>query len=211
MSLVVGWLKENFVALASDGKAIVKDDSGKVSLVGEDVPTFHLFTPDIIIAAAGNKEFFDVLVRSLQPLVEQSGGDDHLFEYLTTAVPLAARGLLPRLPTHNEALLLTGYDPTQKRFRGLRWNRSENFVEHEILQGRVLVMGFSEASKTLARRLAVGRLSQLESLDEVRATLEEVIREVSALVPEHIDENVTSCLIYRERDDERALSKEASG
>ena len=211
MSLVVGWLKENFVALASDGKAIVKDDSGKVSLVGEDVPTFHLFTPDIIIAAAGNKEFFDVLVRSLQPLVEQSGGDDHLFEYLTTAVPLAARGLLPCLPTHNEALLLTGYDPAQKRFRGLRWNRSENFVEHEILQGRVLVMGFSEASKTLARRLAVGRLSQLESLDEVRATLEEVIREVSALVPEHINENVTSCLIYRERDDESALSKEASG
>ena len=211
MSRVVGWLTENFVAVASDGKAIAKDESGKLSLAGEDVPEFHLFTPEIIIAAAGNKEFFEVLVRSLQPLVEQSRDDEHLFEYLAAAIPLAARGLLPCLATHNEALLLTGYDPAQKRFRCLRWNTGENFIEHEILQGRVLVMGFSEASKTLARRLAVGRLSQLESLDEVRATLEEVIREVSALVPEHIDENVTSCLIYRERDDERALSKEASG
>ena len=211
MSLVVGWLKENFVAIASDGMAVVEDESGRVSLVGEDVSKFHLFTPDIIIAAAGNKEFFEVLARSLQPLVEQSGGDEHLFEYLTTAIPLAARGLSPRLPTDDEALLLTGYDAAQQHFRCLRWNRSENFVEHEILQGRVLVMGFGEASKTLARRLAVNRLSQIKSLDEVRATLEEVIREVSALVPEHVNGNVTSCLIYRESDDEGALSREASG
>lgn len=211
MSLVVGWLTENFVAVASDGRAVAKDESGKVSLAGEDVPEFHLFTPEIIIAAARNKEFFDVLVRSLQPLVEQSRDDEHLFEYLTAAIPLAARGLLPRLATHNEALLLTGYDPAQKRFRCLRWNTGENFIEHEILQGRVLVMGFGEASETLARRLAVARLSEIESLDEVRATLEEVIREMSRLVPEHINGNVTSCLIYREKDEESTLAREASG
>ena len=84
MSLVVGWLMENFVAIAGDGKAIAKDESGKVSFVGENVPKFYLFTPDVIIAAAGDDEFFDVLVRSLEPLVEQSRGDEQLFEYLTT-------------------------------------------------------------------------------------------------------------------------------
>lgn len=208
MSLVVGWLMENFVAIAGDGKAIAKDESGKVSFVGEDVPKFYLFTPDVIIAAAGDDEFFDVLVRSLEPLVEQSRGDEQLFEYLTTAIPLAAQGLVRCLPTHNEDVLLTGYDATQKRFRCLRWTRSENFVEHEILSGRVLVMGFGEASKTLALELARDRLSQIESLDEVRPTLEGVIREVSALVAEHSNGNVTSCLIYRERG-EGALTSEA--
>ena len=93
MSLVVGWLMENFVAMASDGKAVVKDESGKVSLVGEDVPKFHLFTPDLIIAAAADNEFFDVLVQSLEPLVEQSRSDEHLFEYLTVAIPLARRNV----------------------------------------------------------------------------------------------------------------------
>jgi hypothetical protein len=208
MSLVVGWLMENFVAMAGDGKAVVKDDSGKVSLVGEDVPKFHLFTPDLIIAAA-DSEFFDVLVQSLAPLVEQSRGDEQLFEYLTTAIPLAAQGLGRCLPTHNEDLLLTGYDATQKRFRCLRWTRSENFVEHEILSGRVLVMGCGEASKTLARELARGRLAQIESLDEVRPTLEGVVREVSALVAGRTNGNVTSCLIYREGADEGALTGEA--
>jgi hypothetical protein len=208
MSLVVGWLMENFVAIAGDGKAIAKDESGKVSFVGEDVPKFYLFTPDVIIAAAGDDEFFDVLVRSLEPLVEQSRGDKQLFEYLTTAIPLAAQGLVRCLPTHNEDVLLTGYDATQKRFRCLRWTRSENFVEHEILSGRVLVMGFGEASKTLALELARDRLAQIESLDEVRPTLEGVIREVSALVAEHSNGNVTSCLIYRERG-EGALTSEA--
>ena len=208
MSLVVGWLMENFVAIAGDGKAIAKDESGKVSFVGENVPKFYLFTPDVIIAAAGDDEFFDVLVRSLEPLVEQSRGDEQLFEYLTTAIPLAAQGLVRCLPTHNEDVLLTGYDATQKRFRCLRWTRSENFVEHEILSGRVLVMGFGEASKTLALELARDRLSQIESLDEVRPTLEGVIREVSALVAEHSNGNVTSCLIYRERG-EGALTSEA--
>ena len=90
MSLVVGWLMENFVAMAGDGKAVVKDERGKVSLVGEDAAKFHLFTPDLIIAAAGDNGFFDVLVQSLEPLVEQSRGDEQLFEYLTTAIPLAA-------------------------------------------------------------------------------------------------------------------------
>ena len=208
MSLVVGWLMENFVAIAGDGKANSKDESGKVSFVGENVPKFYLFTPDVIIAAAGDDEFFDVLVRSLEPLVEQSRGDEQLFEYLTTAIPLAAQGLVRCLPTHNEDVLLTGYDATQKRFRCLRWTRSENFVEHEILSGRVLVMGFGEASKTLALELARDRLSQIESLDEVRPTLEGVIREVSALVAEHSNGNVTSCLIYRERG-EGALTSEA--
>ena len=208
MSLVVGWLMENFVAIAGDGKAIAKDESGKVSFVGEDVPKFYLFTPDVIIAAAGDDEFFDVLVRSLEPLVEQSRGDEQLFEYLTTAIPLAAQGLVRCLPTHNEDVLLTGYDATQKRFRCLRWTRSENFVEHEILSGRVLVMGFGEASKTLALELARDRLAQIESLDEVRPTLEGVIREVSALVAAHSNGNVTSCLIYRERG-EGALTSEA--
>ncbi|MBA0084086.1 MAG: hypothetical protein HRJ53_03735, partial [Acidobacteria bacterium Pan2503] len=85
------------------------------------------------------------------------------------------------------------------------------FVEHEILYGRVLVMGLGEASKTLARELAVGRLSQIKSLDEVRPTLEGVIREVSALVPERINGNVTSCLIYREDRADSALANEASG
>ena len=209
MSLVVGWLMKNFVAMAGDGKAKVKDQSAKASLVGEDVPKFYLFTPDVIIAAAADNEFFDVLVRSLEPLVEQSRGDEQLFEYLTTAIPLAAQGLVQCLATHNEDLLLTGYDATQKRFRCLRWTRSENFVEHEILCGRVLVMGFGEASKTLARELARGRLAQIESLDEVRPTLEEVIREVSALVAERTNGNVTSCLIYRERADEGARTNEA--
>ena len=208
MSLVVGWLMENFVAIAGDGKAIAKDESGKVSFVGENVPKFYLFTPDVIIAAAGDDEFFDVLVRSLEPLVEQSRGDEQLFEYLTTAIQLAAQGLVRCLPTHNEDVLLTGYDATQKRFRCLRWTRSENFVEHEILSGRVLVMGFGEASKTLALELARDRLSQIESLDEVRPTLEGVIREVSALVAEHSNGNVTSCLIYRARG-EGALTSEA--
>ena len=205
MSVVVGWLMENFVAIAGDGKPIVKDESGKARLVGEDVPKFYLFTPDVIIAAAGNNEFFDALVRSLEPLVEQSRGDEQLFEYLTTAIPLAAQGLVRCLPTHNEDLLLTGYDATQKRFRCMQWTRSENFVEHEILSGRVLVMGYGEASKTLARELARDRLSQIESLDEVRPALEGVVREVSALVSERTNGNVTSCLIYRERVNESTL------
>lgn len=211
MSLVVGWLTEKFVAIASDGKAIAKEENGKESLVGEDVPQFHLLTPAILIAAAGSKEFFDVLVRSLQSLVEQSSGDQQLFEYLATAIPLAARGLLRCLPIHHQDLLLMGYDATQERFRCLGWNKRENFVEHEILYGRVSVIGFGEASKTLARELALGRLSKISSLDEVRPTLEEVIREVSALVPERIHPNVTSCLIYREKRDESALATEASG
>ncbi len=211
MSLVVGWLMEDFVAIASDGKAIAKDETSNISLVGEDVPTFHFFTPDIIIAVAGDKEFFDVLLRSLQPLVQESRGDEQLFEYLATAIPLAAQGLLRCPPIHNEDLRLLGYDAAQKRFRCLGWTRRENFVEHEILYGRVLVMGLGEASKTLARELAVGRLSQIKSLDEVRPTLEGIIREVSALVPEHINGNVTSCLIYRENRDESTLTNEASG
>lgn len=209
MSLVVGWLMENFVAMASDGKAVVKDESGKASLVGEDVPKFHLFTPDLIIAAAADNEFFDVLVQSLEPLVEQSRGDEQLFEYLTVAIPLAAQGLVRCLPTHNEDLLLTGYDATQKRFRCLRWTRSENFVEHEVLCGRVLVMGCGEASKTLARELARGRLAEIESLDQVRPTLEGVVREVSALVAGRSNGNVTSCLIYRETADEGTRTNES--
>ena len=209
MSLVVGWLMENFVAIASDGKPIAKDENGKGCSVGEGVPGFHFFIPDIIIAAAGNKEFFDVLVGSLQPLVEESHGDEQLFEYLATAIPLVAQSLLPRLPVHNEDLRLMGYDAAQKRFRCLGWTKSENFVEHEILYGRVLVMGFGEASKTLARELAVGRLSQIKSLDEVRPTLEGIIREVSALVPERMNGNVTSCLIYRENRDQSTLPNEA--
>jgi hypothetical protein len=211
MSLVVGWLTEDFVAIASDGKAIAKEENGNGTLLGEEVLKFHLFTPNIIIVAAGDKEFFDVLVRSLQPLVEQSRGDEQLFAYLTTAIPLAAQGLLRCSPTHNEDLRLLGYDATQKRFRCLGWNRSENFVEHEILYGRVLVMGFGEASKTLARELARGRLSQIKNLGEVRPTLEEVIREVSALVSERINGNVTSCLIYREDRADSTLANEASG
>lgn len=210
MSLVVGWFMDNFVAIAGDGKAIVKDESGKARLVGEDVSKFYLFTPEVIIAAAGDSEFFDVLIRSLEPLVEQSQGDEQLFEYLATAIPLAAQGLASCLPTHNEDLLLTGYDAMQKRFRCLQWTRSENFVEHEILSGRVLVMGYGEASKTLARELARGRLSQIESLDEVRPTLEGVVREVSALVSERTNGDVTSCLIYRERVNESSLTSEAS-
>ena len=207
MSLVVGWLMENFVAIASDGKAIAKEENGNAGSVAEDVPKFHLFTPDILIAAAGEKEFFEVLVRSLQSLVEQSSGDQQLFEYLATAIPLAAQGLLPCLPIHHQDLLLMGYDATQKRFRCLSWKRSENFVEHEILYGRVPVMGFGEASNTLARELALDRLSKIKNLDEVRPTLEEVIREVAVLVPERINGNVTSCLIYREKRDENALAK----
>ncbi|HEX2666040.1 MAG TPA: hypothetical protein VHM93_24640 [Candidatus Acidoferrum sp.] len=202
MSLVVGWLMENFVAMASDGKAVAKDENGKAGLVGEDAPKFHVFTPDLIIAAAAGNEFFDVLVQSLEPLVEQSRGDDQLFEYLTVAIPLAAQGLVECLPTHNEDLLLTGYDAAQKRFRCLRWTRSENFVEHEVLSGRVLVMGCGEASKTLAHDLARGRLARIKSLDQVRPTLEGVIREVSALVAGRTNGNVTSCLIYRETADE---------
>jgi len=101
-----------------------------------------------------------------------------------------------------------GYDAGQKRFRCLGWTKSENFVEHELLYGRLLVMGFGEASKTLARELAVGRLSQIKSLDEVRPTLEGIIREVSALVPERMNGNVTSCLIYRENRDESTLTNE---
>jgi hypothetical protein len=209
MSLVVGWFMDNFVAIASDGKAIVKDENGKARLLGEDVSKFYLFTPEVIIAAAGHNEFFDVLVRSLEPLVEQSQGDEQLFEYLATAVPLAAQGLARSLPTHNEDLLLTGYDAMQKRFRCMRWTRSENFVEHEILSGRVLVMGYGEASKTLARELARGRLSQIESLDEVRPTLEGVVREVSTMVSERTNGDVTSCLIYRERVNESSLTGEA--
>jgi hypothetical protein len=81
----------------------------------------------------------------------------------------------------------------------LRWIRRENFVEHEILCGRVLVMGFGEASRTLVRDLATGRLSRIGSLDEVCPTLEGVIREVSALLPERLNGNVTSCLLYRDR------------
>ena len=210
MSLVVGWLTEDFVAIASDGKAIAKEENGKESLAGEEVPQFHLLTPDILIAAVGSKEFLDVLVRSLESLVEQSLGDRQLFEYLATAIPLAARGLPQCLPIHHQDLLLMGYDATQERFRCLGWNGSENFVEHEILYGRVAVIGFGEASKTLARELAVGRLSKIRSLDEVRPTLEEVIREVSVLVPERFHGNVTSCLIYREKRDEGALASEAS-
>lgn len=208
MSLVVGWLMENFVAIASEGKAIAKDESGNASSVGEDVPKFHLFTPDLIIAAAGDNEFFNTVVRSLEPLVEQSRADQQLFEYLATAIPLAAEGLLRCLPTQSGDLLLMGYDATQKRFRCLGWNKSENFVEHEILHGRVLVMGVGEASKTLAHKLAVGRLSQIESLEEVRPTLEGIIREVSALVDERVNGNVTSCLIYRDQPDERTLPEE---
>lgn len=211
MSLVVGWFMDNFVAIAGDDKAIVKDESGKARLVGEDVSKFYLFTPEVIIAAAGDNEFFDVLVRSLEPLVEQSQGDEQLFEYLATAIPLAAQGLARSLATHNEDLLLTGYDAMQKRFRCMRWTRSENFVEHEILSGRVLVMGYGEASKTLARELARRRLSQIESLDEVRPTLEGVVREVSALVSERTHGDVTSCLIYRERVNESSLTREALG
>jgi len=211
MSLVVGWLMEDFVAIASDGKAIAKDESGNVSLAGEDVPKFHFFTPNIIIAAVGDQEFFDVLLRSLQPFVEESLGDEQLFEYLATAIPLAARGLLRCPPIHSEDLRLMGYDAAQKRFRCLGWTRSENFVEHEILYGRVLVMGVGEASKTLARELAVGRLSQIKSLEEVRPTLEEIIREVSALVPERINGNVTSCLIYRENRADSTAANKASG
>ena len=210
MSLVVWWFMDNFVAIAGDGKAIVKDDSGKARLVGEDFSKFYLFTPEVIIAAAGDSEFFDVLVRSLEPLVEQSHGDEQLFEYLTTATPLAAQGIARQSQTHNQELLLTGYDATQKRFRCMRWTRSENFVEHEILSGRVLVMGYGEASKTLAHELARGRLSQIASLDEVRPTLEGVVREVSALVSERTNGDVTSCLIYRESVNESSLSSEAS-
>ena len=209
MSLVVGWLMENFVAIASEGKAIAKDESGNASSVGEDVPKFHLFTPNLIIAAAGDNEFFNTVVRSLEPLVEQSRADQQLFEYLATAIPLVAEGLLRCLPTQSGDLLLMGYDATQKRFRCLGWNKSENFVEHEILHGRVLVMGFGEASKTLARKLAVGRLSQIESLEEVRPTLEGIIREVSALVDERVNGSVTSCLIYRDQRDESTLPEEA--
>jgi len=208
MSLVVGWLTEDFVAIACDGRAVAKDENGNGSSVGDGVPEFHFFTPNIIIAAAGDKEFFDVLVRSLQPLVEESRGDEQLFEYLATAVPLAAQGLLRCPPLHNEDLRLMGYDAAQKRFRCLGWTKSENFVEHELLYGRLLVMGFGEASKTLARELAVGRLSQIKSLDEVRPTLEGIIREVSALVPERMNGNVTSCLIYRENRDESTLTNE---
>src|SRR2546429_9855404 len=65
-----------------DGRAVAKDENGNGSSVGDGVPEFHFFTPNIIIAAAGDKEFFDVLVRSLQPLVEESRGDEQLFEYL---------------------------------------------------------------------------------------------------------------------------------
>ena len=146
--------------------------------------------------------------RRSQPLVEESRGDEQLFEYLATAVPLAAQGLLRCPPVHNEDLRLMGYDAGQKRFRCLGWTKSENFVEHELLYGRLLVMGFGEASKTLARELAVGRLSQIKSLDEVRPTLEGIIREVSALVPERMNGNVTSCLIYRENRDESTLTNE---
>src|SRR5215472_9862272 len=209
MSLVVGWFMDNFVAIAGDGKAIVKDESGQARMVGEDVSKFCLFTPEMIIAAAGDNEFFDVLVRSLEPLVEQSGGDEQLFEYLATAIPLAAQGIARYSETHNQELLLTGYDAKQRRFRCMRWARSENFVEHEILSGRVLVMGYGEASKTLARELARGRLSQIESLDEVRPTLEGVVREVSALMSERTNGDVTSCLIYRERVNESTLTSEA--
>ena|SRR5215469_6001125 len=209
MSLVVGWLMDNFVAIAGDGKAIVKEENGQARLLGENVPRFYLFTPDVIIAAAGDNQFFDVLVRSLEPLVEQSGGDEQLFEYLATAIPLAAQGIARYSETHNQELLLTGYDAKQRRFRCMRWARSENFVEHEILSGRVLVMGYGEASKTLARELARGRLSQVESLDEVRPTLEGVVRDVSALALERANGNVTSCLIYRERVNECRLASEA--
>ena len=211
MSLVVGWLMDNFVAIAGDGEAIVKEENGQARLLGENVPKFYLFTPDVIIAAAGDNQFFDVLVRSLEPLVEQSGGDEQLFEYLATAIPLAAQGLLRCAPTHNEDLRLMGYDAAQKRFRCLAWTRSENFVEHEILYGRVLVMGLGEASKTLARELARGRLSQVERLDEVRPTLEGVVRDVSALALERANGNVTSCLIYREDRADSTLANEASG
>ena len=211
MSLVVGWLMEDFVAIASDGRAIAKDERGSVSLAGEDVPQFHFFTPNIIIAGVGDREFFGVLLRSLQPLVEEGLGDEQLFEYLATAIPLAAQGLLRCAPIHSEDLRLMGYDAAQKRFRCLAWTRSENFVEHEILYGRVLVMGLGEASKMLARELAVGRLSQIKSVDEVRPTLEGVIREVSALVPERSNGNVTSCLIYREDRADSTLANEASG
>lgn len=211
MSLLVGWLMDNFVALASDGKTTAKDESEspEVISVGREVPKLHRCTPEIVIAAAGDQEFFDLLIRSLEPLVEQSRGDEQLFDYLTSAIPLAARGLGQCSPTHNEEVLLTGYDAAQKRFRCLRWNRRENFVEHEILCGRVLVMGFGEASRTLARELAVVRLSRVGSLDEVRPTLEEVIREVSALVLEPLNGNVTSCLLYRERADQSTLTGEA--
>jgi len=209
MSLVVGWLMDNFVAIAGDDKAIVREESGKARSLGEDVPKFYLFTPEVIIAAAGDNQFFDVLVRSLEPLVEQSHGDEQLFEYLTTAIPLAAQGIARYSEAHNQELLLTGYDATQKRFRCMQWTRSENFVEHEILSGRVLVIGYGEASKTLARELARGRLSQVESLDEVRPTLEGVVRDVSALVPERANGTVTSCLIYRERVTQSALASEA--
>jgi hypothetical protein len=209
MSLVVGWLMDNFVAIAGDDKAIVREESGKARSLGEDVPKFYLFTPEVIIAAAGDNQFFDVLVRSIEPLVEQSHGDEQLFEYLTTAIPLAAQGIARYSEARNQELLLTGYDATQKRFRCMQWTRSENFVEHEILSGRVLVMGYGEASKTLARELARGRLSQVESLDEVRPTLEGVVRDVSALVSERTNGTVTSCLIYRERVTESALVSEA--
>ena len=70
-------------------------------------------------------------------------------------------------------------------------------------------MGSGEASETLARELARGRLAQIESLDEVRPTLEGVVREVSALVAGRTNGNVTSCLIYRETADEGALTSEA--
>lgn len=205
MSLLVGWLMDNFVAIASDGKATAKDESQEVRPV-EDVPKFHLFTPETAIVATGDKEFFDLLVRSLEPLVDESRGDEQLFDYLTSAIPLAARGLGRSSATYDEDLFLTGYDAAQKRFRCLRWNRHENFLEHEILCGRVLVMGLGEASRTLARRLAAVRLSRVGSLDEVRPALEEVIREVSALVPEPLNGNVSSCLLCRERGDESAVT-----
>src|SRR5207244_11129924 len=118
---VVGSLTEDSVAIAGAGRAVAKDENGNGSSVGDGVPEFHFFTPNIIIAAAGDKEFFDVLVRSLQPLVEESRGDEQLFEYLATAVPLAAQGLLRCQPVHHEALPLMGYDAGQKRFRCLGW------------------------------------------------------------------------------------------
>ena len=70
-------------------------------------------------------------------------------------------------------------------------------------------MGCGEASKTLARELARSRLAQIESLDQVRPTLEGVIREVSALVAGRSNGNVTSCLIYRETADEGGPTNEA--